>query len=505
MPTAVIYTRVSTVEQVDGKSLIVQQNDCRSYCDRNGWFVIEVFEEQGESATTANRTELKRMLARICKKDSGVDFVVVHDVSRFSRNTNDYHVLKTQISKYGIELRSVAQPIDDSSVGRFVENLFASIAQLDNDLRRDKTIGGMQEVVRDGGWPWQPPLGYKSNPSGGRPPIPAVDTDVAHLITKCFELMASGLYSKEEVLAKVSAQGLTTRRGKRMGPQQFDRLLRNEFYAGLVSAPRWNLRAKGRHVPLVDSELFRSVQVVLAGRRPNVSTMSRDRVEFPLRRFVDCGRCGTPLTASFATGKQGKRYPYYQCRRRGCSNLVTKQSLEDLFLEALTDLTPRTEIWEVFCSVLLDSLRIRLQEATNEKEIRDQRLSELSRKQDKASDLLVDGVITAEVYKRQLAKLNEEMLAVPMADRTINMTGFSFEKLYQPAAAILFNLADSWVNADLKAKHRIQATVFPGKLAYLEGKLETRETSILFKELSRFSNASEHLASPTGFEPVLPP
>lgn len=252
--------------------------------------------------------------------------------------------------------------------------------------------------------------------------------------------MASGLYSKEEVGAKVSAQGLTTRRGKRIGPQQFDRLLRNEFYAGFVSAPSWDLRAKGRHIPLVDSELFRSVQVVLAGRRPNVSAISRDRVEFPLRRFVDCGRCGTPLTAS-----------------------------------------------------------------SNERNIRDQRLSELRRKGDKASDLLVDGVITTEVYKRQIAKLDEEMLAVPLADRTVDMAGFSVDKLFSPAAAILFNLADSWVKADLKAKHRIQATIFPGKVVYLDGRLETRRTSLLFNELRRFSSSAEQVASPTGFEPVLPP
>ena len=59
---AMIYTRVSSEEQVSNLSLDVQEKTCRDYCARNGWTVEAVYREEGESAKTANRTELRRML-----------------------------------------------------------------------------------------------------------------------------------------------------------------------------------------------------------------------------------------------------------------------------------------------------------------------------------------------------------------------------------------------------------------------------------------------------------
>src|SRR2546423_14160557 len=60
---AVIYTRVSTEEQVKGgTSLSGQKAACEEYCERQGYKVAKSFVEEGESAKTANRTELKALL-----------------------------------------------------------------------------------------------------------------------------------------------------------------------------------------------------------------------------------------------------------------------------------------------------------------------------------------------------------------------------------------------------------------------------------------------------------
>jgi site-specific DNA recombinase len=81
METAVIYTRVSTDEQVrEGMSLDAQLAACREYCERQGYEIARVFVEAGESAKTANRTQLKEML-RFCREDGTVHVVIVHKVS----------------------------------------------------------------------------------------------------------------------------------------------------------------------------------------------------------------------------------------------------------------------------------------------------------------------------------------------------------------------------------------------------------------------------------------
>ena len=56
MVGAVIYIRVSTKEQTENLSLPTQLRACEEYCHREGFEVVQRFQEEGESAKTADRT-----------------------------------------------------------------------------------------------------------------------------------------------------------------------------------------------------------------------------------------------------------------------------------------------------------------------------------------------------------------------------------------------------------------------------------------------------------------
>src|SRR3954470_23331271 len=66
MVGAVIYVRVSTKEQTENLSLSTQLKACEEYCQRQGFDVLARFREEGESAKTADRTELQKLL-RFCR------------------------------------------------------------------------------------------------------------------------------------------------------------------------------------------------------------------------------------------------------------------------------------------------------------------------------------------------------------------------------------------------------------------------------------------------------
>jgi hypothetical protein len=53
---------VSTKEQTENLSLPTQLRACEEYCRREGYEVVERFKEEGESAKTADRTELQKLL-----------------------------------------------------------------------------------------------------------------------------------------------------------------------------------------------------------------------------------------------------------------------------------------------------------------------------------------------------------------------------------------------------------------------------------------------------------
>jgi DNA invertase Pin-like site-specific DNA recombinase len=99
---AVLYCRVSTKEQTHNLSLPTQTRACREYCERHQLEVARTFVEQGESAKTADRPELKRML-EFCRVHKGaISCVVVYNVSRLAREKLDHFALRGLLSKLGI-------------------------------------------------------------------------------------------------------------------------------------------------------------------------------------------------------------------------------------------------------------------------------------------------------------------------------------------------------------------------------------------------------------------
>ena len=100
------YYRVSSKEQVDNYSLSTQEKFCRELSERDGYSVLEIWREEGESAKTANRTQLQLMMRFAEKNKKRISRLVVYKVDRLSRDTADYLAIKTFFNKLGISLVS---------------------------------------------------------------------------------------------------------------------------------------------------------------------------------------------------------------------------------------------------------------------------------------------------------------------------------------------------------------------------------------------------------------
>ena len=76
---AVLYSRVSSVSQIDGYSLDAQERLFHELCKNRGWTVVNIYREEGKSAHTD--VIRKRPVFRQLLDDSGkglFDVVVVH-------------------------------------------------------------------------------------------------------------------------------------------------------------------------------------------------------------------------------------------------------------------------------------------------------------------------------------------------------------------------------------------------------------------------------------------
>jgi len=117
-----------------------------------------------------------------------------------------------------------------------MEGVLASFAQFDNDVRSDRTRAGMRAALELGRWTFPAPIGYLNAPKwSGKSLVP--DPERAPLIARAFEELATGRFTKQEVIARMTEAGLRTRRGLVLSPQSFGQMVRNSIYVGRVESP----------------------------------------------------------------------------------------------------------------------------------------------------------------------------------------------------------------------------------------------------------------------------
>ncbi len=500
---SVIYCRVSTKDQVrENNSLENQEKACISYCQRQGIEVAQVFVDEGESAKTAERTEFQKML-RYCRENKGqIQFVIVYSLSRFSRNTHDHLVIRGVLAGLGISLRSVTEPIDNSSTGKLMETILAGFSQFDNDVKAERTKAGMKAALEKGRWPWGAPLGYLNDkgPKGQSNITP--DPERAPLIKKAFELYATGLYTRPQVLKTINNLGLRTKKGKKIALQTLETVLKNPLYAGWMTAKNLENPIRGTFEPLIDQSLFDKVQAVLAGKKVTVTAYLRNHPDFPLRQFAKCGGCTRPLTASWSKGRK-KKYPNYRCPK--CKSVsIRKEAFEKEFVSYLERLVPETKYLELFKAIVLDKWHEKEIEAIALSKSLQKCVEELKERKDKLEEAFIyEKRIDKATYDGQRDKLIEEIALAEINAHSAKLEAFDVEGAVSYARHLILNAAQLWMEMNLDQKQRLQKVLFPKGVYFSEGRFGTAETCMFFKWLQESTAPESSLVSPTGFEPVL--
>jgi site-specific DNA recombinase len=498
---AVIYIRVSTDRQVQGASLETQERDCRLMCERNGWEIMRLFREEGESAKTADRPQLQELLNFCRVSKPRPDYVVVHHVDRWARNGQDHDMMRSFLIKLGVKLRSYSQRLGEDPYDQFYERIMSGQAELDNKLRGMRSLAGMKTRVQAGRWTFKAPLGYINglDTAGSKTLLP--DPDRAPFITQAFELFATALHTKEQVRAQMNALGLRSVNDKPLSPETFSRMLRNPRYAGLLSVSGWEIEAEGDYQPLVTVEVFHRVQEILAGRRVTITVRNRNNPDFPLRNFVRCGHCHKPLTASWSKGKMGVKYAYYRCQNRKCESPtnVRRQELEDAFVRFLREQQPDASYLRLFHKVVLDVWNSKQADSVALVRKIEQQVNELKDRKRKLNEAFVyRQTITREDYDQMRAPLNEDLAVAELNLGRARLDEVEVEKVLDFAENLLLNTAEAWRKCSLEQKQRLQQVLFPQGVEYADGLYRTQETSFLFKGLPNGTPITEVFGSANG-------
>jgi site-specific DNA recombinase len=501
MVGAVIYVRVSTKEQTENLSLATQLRACEEYCRRQGFEIRQRFHEEGESAKTTDRSQLQALL-KYCRTHKGkVHFVVVYNLTRFAREKYDHFALRAHLKSLGISLRSATEPIDDTSTGKLMEGVLAAFAQFDNDVRSDRTRAGMRAALELGRWTFPAPLGYLNAPKWSGKSL-VHDPDRAELVKRAIEDLATGRYTKQEVIARATAAGLRSRKGLTLSPQSFGQMMRNPIYIGKIESPDYGVSTQGDFEPVVDEATFYRAQAVLDGRVVVSGPRQRNHPDFPLRGFVRCDVCGRPLTGSWSKGRSG-HYAYYHCQRQCRAVNVSKATLEGAFVDELALLQPTPGYMRLVKDRILCVWEQRRSEAKDRTAEQEHRVKAIQQKLDRLDEVfLYSESIDLTSYSRQRDKLREELTLAQIDRHTEAVDELDVQGILAFAERILPRASDLWVQASLDYKQRLQQLFFPEGIAYDGNRFNrTAATAPLFNYLAPSESADEKMVSRLGIEP----
>ncbi|PYF68392.1 recombinase family protein [Pedobacter nutrimenti] len=328
MKKVIRYLRFSRLGQSNG-SIEAQQLCTDQWITFNNAELVDTFIDIGKSARTFDRPDFIRLQKFILKHYQKVDYLLVDQLDRFSRNAGEaLTTVKDLQSSYGIQVVSATEGItfDYDTPGSFFRaGLQFLLAEEDNINRSIKIRKGLYTAkVQEGRHLHRtPPFGYRKNGIGKKSHL-VIHEDEAKIVRFIYE---NYLHGMPLYVIKKEVHDMGFNRKSNMAVEN---ILRNPVYAGLLKVEPFKEFPGGLfpgiHEPLIDKETWRAIQSKI--NKPIKERVILDE-ELPLRGVLKC-HCGNPLTGAPSRSKTGRYFYYYKCRLSKHNNISAIKAHEQL-------------------------------------------------------------------------------------------------------------------------------------------------------------------------------
>lgn len=506
---AVIYCRVSDTKQTTrGTGLHSQETRCREYASFRGHDVVQVFADDA-SGGLINRPGMQAMLSFLRQNRRQPHVVIIDDISRLARGIQAHLELRAAISKAGGILESPTLEFGEDSDSQLIENLLASVSQHQRQKNGEQTLNRMRARALNGYWVFHAPVGYKYERVSGQGKVLLPDEPCASILREALEGYACERFSTQaEVKRFLEAQPEfpKTPRGE-VTNQRVNDFLTQPLYAGYLELPKWDVSFRpAKHEGLISLETFKTIQNRLNGtaRVPARKDISQD---FPLRGFVLCGCCGTPLTANWSKGKAA-HYPYYLCRQKDCAakgKSIRRELVEEEFEALLKALRPSAELFEWASSLFRDLWEQRAKTMKEQGKSVKAELSQIERKIAQLMDRLMeaDSESVIRAYEKRIGDLETDRMIIRERIEKCGTPLATYEETFEHSMTFLANPWKIWENGSIEHRQTVLKLAFADQLAYdRESGFRTPEISLPFKMLEDICSGNLEMAHPRGFEPL---
>jgi DNA invertase Pin-like site-specific DNA recombinase len=214
---AVGYVRVSTVEQVSGFGLDVQEKAIRDYCKANSMRLVAVFRDEGQSGSNGleSRIGLAEALATLKAGDAAT--LIVYRLDRLARDLILQETLVERLRSQGTPVRSASEPdIDtdtDDPTKKLIRIIIGAVSEYERAVIRGRMMAGKAAKKAQGGYlGGTVPYGYRLQ--DGQVVQDEVEQDVGQIVAR----LASTGASLRTIAAELERAGYQPRAGKSWHP-----------------------------------------------------------------------------------------------------------------------------------------------------------------------------------------------------------------------------------------------------------------------------------------------
>lgn len=414
MKKAYCLYRVSTKKQVDKAKddIPMQKIACAEFAENNGWIIAKEFYEKGVSGfkvSADDRDAIQDLKEAAVNRE--FDVLLVYMFDRLGRRDDETPFVVEWFVKQGIEVWSTQEgqqrfENQTDKLLNYIRYWQADGESVKTSMRLKTRMAQLTaEGIYHGG---ATPFGYKAVHNGrvnkkGQPVKDLeIDWQEAEYIKLIFEKTLNEGYGSYRMAEYLNQLGVKTHNGKDFQCNTINRILKNRLYCGYYVAGE-TTSPKLEHLVIIDENVFDNVQHILKQRaRKNEEKQHIARTtkgKTPLSGNIYCAHCGGKLIASGAKEKYVRkdgtigvsstlRYICYHRSRKLCDcdgqSVYSAKRVEQAVLAVVErylnaiKVTPRDKALETRYKKELSEKHKIKKELTEQKELLQKRLSELS-------------------------------------------------------------------------------------------------------------------------------
>ncbi len=462
MKKAARYLRFSN----DGQSQhSIERQDIvtAAWCDHQKVAIIDTFIDEGYSARTFDRPDLKALMSFIRKNYRTIDYLVVAELTRFSREAGDAINLVKQIQlTYGICIvsagRSCIYDVTDSN-SFFMMGLEFLLGNSENIKRQNDINGGIYSAKTNGRWiqGGPAPFGFKKEGEGKnrRLVIHEAEAAIVKFIYSAF------LRNTPAYIIKDDARKMGM---KRTNNSIIQDILRNPLYMGYQQVKAWKDKPGGLYplknfTPIIDEVSWYMVQEKFKPR-PRVAITEN----FPLRGLLKCW-CGRCLTGAPSRNGAGNYINYYKCQHSGHNNInavKAHEQLEEILnllsLPAIAVRRMEQRSEQIMADRLKESSAIMLQKKTT--------LEAVETKLHSIEEKFIANQLSFESYDKWHRQLREDRIQLRASIQELEKHGEQVYFLLKNNLRRLTDLRSLYTGAATADKQELLRQVFDNRLYY---------------------------------------